>query len=336
MTGFAAHGPDVVKRGSADTAACLTVVIVNYRTPRLVVACVDRLKTFPATSVSTQIIVVDNGSNDGSLDQIAAAHPDVVLIDGGANHGFAKGNNLALRGIRSGYVMLINSDALVEAGAVDGMIAALRDDPAVGAVGPRIINVDDDEDQDYPRQFPTIAEMIRRALFGPQFPARGHSNPVDIGRIHGACLMTRAEVLQRVGVLDEAFFMYDEDVDWCIRVRRAGWKLRLLPSIAVRHYGGKTSGRKPNGMREAVLPTEASLRMRYELRRSRYLLYLKHRNPVETALLKVLTDAALSVETIYWLITGTVAAKRRSATFLLIRHNIKIIRINPFRLMAPR
>ena len=251
----------------------LTVIIVNFRTAHLVLECLSHLKAFPATAIKTQIVVVDNGSNDGSLERIGVAHPDVQLIDAGGNVGFARGNNLALQEVATEYVLLINSDALMEQGTLDAMIAAMQVDPNVGMVGPRIVNVDDGRDQDYPDRFPTIAQMFRRALAGPQFPACGHDGPVEIERIHGACLMARTVVLKQVGLLDERFFMYDEDVDWCVRARKAGWRLMLLPQVRVRHYGGKTSGRKPNGKREESAPGEGSLRMRYELRRSRYVLY---------------------------------------------------------------
>ena len=84
---------------------------------------------------------------------------------------------------------------------------------------------------------------------GTAISGAGHDAPMEIERIHGACLMTRAIVLRQIGLLDEDFFMYDEDVDWCVRARKAGWRLLLLPNARVRHYGGKTSGRTPSGQR---------------------------------------------------------------------------------------
>ena len=319
----------------ADLAVeSVTAVIVNYRTPGLVRQCVDQLKAHPAAGVGLQVVVVDNGSGDGSLEQIGAAHPDIRLIDAGGNLGFARGNNLALRDLATDYALLINSDALVEPGAMDAMVAALRDNPDVGMVGPRIVNVDDGADQDYPEHFPSVLQMIRRAVKGPQFPARGQDAPVDIDRIHGACLMTRAVVLRQIGLLDESFFLYDEDVDWCIRARRAGWRLLLLPQARVRHYGGKTSGRTPNGRRAVETPSEGSLRMRYELRRSRYLLYRKHRGVAETAVLKLMTDAMLLADSAVWLARAVLSRECRRASAAVLRCNFRIIRLNPFGLQV--
>lgn len=313
-----------------NAMAGVTAVIVNYRTPALVVECIDHLKAHPPAVVPLRVVVVDNGSGDGSLDRIAAAHPDVRLIDAGGNLGFARGNNLALRELTTEFALLINSDALVQHGTLDGMIAAMRDDPWLGVVGPRVINADDGQDQDYPYRFPSVPEMLRRAVGGPQFPARGRATPIAIERIHGACLMTRAAVLRDVGLLDEGFFMYDEDVDWCLRAARAGWHLRLLPALTVRHYGGRSSGRSPSGQRVRILPSEGSLRMRYELRRSRYRLYRKYRSVMEIALLKLLTDTMLLADSAAWLARGAISADCRAAARAVWRCNLRIMRINPF------
>jgi hypothetical protein len=313
----------------------LTVVIVNYRTPLLVNECAACLKAWPAQDVTMRIVVVDNDSRDGSPAIIQAAHPDITVIEAGGNLGFARANNLALRTLDSGYALLINSDALVDPGTLNGMIEALESDDTIGVVGPRVVNVEDGADQDYPHRFPTVIEMVRRAARGPQYPARDQRGPVEIERIHGACLMTRASVLHQVGLLDEDFFMYDEDVDWCVRVRQAGWRLLLLPDIRVRHYGGKSSGRRPSGRRAGAPPSETSLRMRYELRRSRYRLYRKHRGTLETVLLKLLTDAALLLDSALWLARALLspergATERRTGVAAVVHWNARIIRINPF------
>lgn len=309
----------------------LKIVIVNYRTPLLVNECVDSLKAYSARGATTTIVVVDNGSGDGSPTLIRAAHPDITLIDAGGNLGFAKANNLVLRELDADYALLINSDTRVELGTLDRMVEALQADPAIGVVGPRLVNMGDGEDQDYPTQFPTIGEMLRRVIRGPRFPASGQDRPLEVERVHGACMMTRAAVLIGVGLLDEGFFIYDEDADWCIRVHRAGWRLQLLPDIRVRHHGGQSTGNRPNGQRvERVLPSETSLRMRYELRHSRYRLYRKHRNSIETALLKLFTDAFLVIDSIAWLARGVISAKCRPAATAVMRCNLRIIRLNPF------
>ncbi|MDD0841201.1 glycosyltransferase family 2 protein [Pseudomonas sp. Gutcm_11s] len=310
-------------------SATLTVSIVNYKTPALVVECIDSLKQFAPTNVALQIAVVDNDSGDGSLTLIGAAHPDVRLVDAGANLGFAAGNNLVLRDCRSDYVLLLNSDALVEAGTLDRMIRALDQNPQVGAVSGRVVNASDGADQDYPCRFPTPLEMVRRALRGPQFPAEGQEAPVVLERLHGACMMIRGSLLISVGVLDEGFFMYDEDVDWCTRAGNAGWSLWLLPDARVLHHGGRSSGRAPSGQRARPELSATALRMRYELRRSRYRLYRKHRALWELCLLKLFTDLVMMLGSARAALLY-LAPERREGALALLRSNLRVMGMNPF------
>lgn len=308
----------------------LTVSIVNYKTPDLVIQCVDSLKRFPPQRARLEIAVVENGSGDDSLARIGAAHPDIRLIDAGANLGFAGGNNLVLQDCRSDYAMLLNSDALVEPGSFDRLIEVLEARPEVGAVGARIVNADDGADQDYPRGFPSLRDMVRRALRGAEHPAAGHAGPVVMERLHGAGLMMRGALLQSVGLLDHGFFMYDEDVDWCVRARDAGWTLLLVPAARVLHHGGASSGRAPSGQRPRLEVSEGALRMRYELRRSRYRLYRKHRSAWELAALKLMTDAFLGLHSLRTAALWLRAPEQRRAAAALIRSNLRIIGMNPF------
>ena len=307
----------------------LCVSIVNYKTPQLVIECIDSLKRFAPTQASLEVVVVDNASGDDSLARIAAAHADVRLIDAGANLGFAAGNNLVLRECGSDYVLLLNSDALVEAGTLDGLLHALQDNPSVGVVSARVVNADDGEDQDYPCRFPSLTEMVRRALHGAQYPARGQQAPVVMERLHGACMMLRGALLREVGLLDDGFFMYDEDVDWCMRIGQQGWQLWLLPQVRVLHHGGKSSGRAPSGQRTAPQLSVTALRMRYELRRSRYRLYRKHRTLWELCLLKLLTDLAMLAASVRPAL-HCLLPQRRAAALAVLRSNFRVIALNPF------
>lgn len=307
----------------------LTVSIVNYKTPHLVVECIDSLKRFAPQLATLHVVVVDNASADDSLAVISAAHADVQLIDAGSNLGFAGGNNLALHDCESDYVLLLNSDALVESGTLDSLLQVMQDNPQVGAVSARVVNADDGQDQDYPARFPSLPEMFRRAYSGPQFPARGQQAPVVMERLHGACMLIRTELLTTVGLLDDGFFMYDEDVDWCIRARQQGWQLWLIPQARVLHHGGKSSGRVPSGQRTAPQLSATALRMRYELRRSRYRLYRKHRTGWELLLLKLFTDTAMllaCVRPALYCLTH----QQRSEALTLLRANLKIMALNPF------
>lgn len=308
----------------------LTVSIVNYRTAALTCECIASIKAHPPTDVAVDIVVVDNASGDGSGARIAAAHPDVRLIESDANLGFAGGNNLVLRDCGADYVLLLNSDACVEAGTLDTLLTALRDHPRVGAVSGRIVNAGDGLDQDYPCCFPSLPEMVRRALRGAQFPAAGQTEPVPLERLHGACMMLRGELLATVGVLDDGFFMYDEDVDWCVRATRQGWALWLIPAARVVHHGGKSSERAPSGQRRGLELSATALRMRYELRRSRYRLYRKHRAWWELCLLKAMTDAAMLLACVRPFALWLAVPSQRAAAGALLRVNLRIVAMNPF------
>lgn len=309
----------------------LTVSIVNYRTPALVVECVASLKRFAPRDAALNIVVVDNASGDGSLETIAQAHPDIRLIDAGGNLGFAGGNNLALRDCASDWVLLLNSDALVIEGTLDTLLGTLRAHPEVGAASACVVNATDGMEQDFPHRFPTLPEMVRRAVQGPQYPAAGKTSPVELERLHGACMLIRGSVLRSVGLLDDGFFMYDEDVDWCVRARAAGFKLWLVPSSKVLHHGGKSSGRAPNGQRSAPELSDTALRMRLELRRSRYRLYRKHRARWELWALKLMTDLAMLAASVRPLLS-LLAPARRAAAQRMLRANWQIMALNPLTL----
>lgn len=309
----------------------LTIVTVNYKTADLVNDCVQSIKDNTPAHLPVTIVVVDNGSNDGSMEKIRKAHPDVTLIDGKDNLGFSKGNNLALRDVKTKYAMLFNNDALMLPSTLQRMIDFMEKNPDAGMTGARVLNPDM-TDQDYPCYFPSVPEMFRRMFSGPQFPAKDGKDgkPILMDRIHGACLMTRREVLETVGLMDEQFFMYEEDMDWCQRVRDAGWKLWLLPDVSIIHLGGQTTGRPPSGRREEKTVRPFNPRMAYELRKSRYILYRKHRNFIELILLKLFTDIVLLATSLLSVlslrkkgIAGENARKKLKA-------NLSVIAINPF------
>lgn len=312
----------------------VTVIIVNYKTADLVCQVVQSVKDFaPGDNVHAKIVVVDNGSNDGSLEKFRKEHADIHIIDAKDNVGFAKGNNIPLRDLDTDYAMLLNSDAFIEEGTFKRLVEVMDGDPKIGVVGPRILNPDR-TDQDYPIKFPSVTEMVKRAVKGAQFPARGKDPdaPIDMDRIHGCCLMARRQVFEQVGLLDEQFFMYDEDMDWCLRVQKAGWKLKLVPDSYVVHLGGQTSGRAPSGRREEKTLIPFNSRMSYELRKSRYILYRKHRSAFDIILLKIFTDTCLLIGLVMAYAKALKGNEWREMAKKKKKGYLKIIGINPFAL----
>lgn len=313
----------------------LTVIIVNYKTADLVSEVAQGVKKHAqADGISTKTIVVDNGSRDGSVEKLRAAHPEIAVIDTGANLGFAAGNNVALRALDTPYALLLNSDAFLQDGCLARLIAIMEQNPQVGICGPRILNPDG-TDQDYPERFPSVPEMIRRALFGPQFPAQGKDprTPIEMERIHGCALLIRRSVVDTIGLLDERFWMYDEDMDWCLRAREAGWRLWLVPDAQVMHLGGQTSGRAARGNTEKVdAPPKFSALMTYELRKSRYRLYHKHCGAAEILLLKIFTDAMMLASIAREAVRMIVKPRWRAQSWNKIKTFGAILWLNPFRM----
>ncbi|MGE5358987.1 MAG: glycosyltransferase family 2 protein [Bacteroidales bacterium] len=224
----------------------LTIVIVSYNTRADLEACLRSL-TESSPGVPHEIVVVDNGSADGSA-EAARCFKGVQVIDAGANLGFARANNVGIRGSDSELVLLLNSDTLVPPGAIDALVQDLRAHPDVGIVGPRIVDGNGRPEISFGRMIGPINEL-RQKVVGRLY---AHGNRVLTRwverRVHeehypdwvsGACLLVRRAVAEVVGLLDERYFIYMEDVDFCAAVRAAGMKVRFTPKAQIVHYRGR-------------------------------------------------------------------------------------------------
>lgn len=303
----------------------LSIIILNYNTADLVIQCLKSIYETVGTQILGEVIVVDNASTDGSISKISTAYPSAKLIQAPFNLGFAKGNNLGMQHASGDFLLLLNSDTIVCDNMIARLVEVLQNNPTVGAVGSRILNLDG-TDQDYPTRFPSLAQMIIRMFVRRQipWPIEPTKMPVRTERIMGACLMTRRDVLDQIGFLDETFFMYDEDVDWSIRCRKAGWELWLMPDVATIHLKGQTS------LFRRLDTNSFNARMFLELRRSRYRLYRKHAGWVQTLMLKMCTDSymisALAINTILAILTPS---KRLELKDKLIAY-LGSLCLNPF------
>jgi len=260
----------------------LAVIIVSYNTCALLRNC---LRALEASSHSTPAIwVVDNASQDGSAEMVRAEFPYAHLLQPGYNLGFAAANNLALRRLGFGsvapsvqlpeYVLFLNPDTEVQADAVARMRAFLRDMPRAGVVGPALV-YPDGSFQHSAFRFPTLWQVWFDLVQWPgrfvESPLNGRypralydaGEPFIIDHPLGAAFMTRAQVIQQVGLMDERFFMYAEEIDWCMRVKRAGWEIYCLPTAVIVHHGGGSTRQQPARMNEVLW-------------RSRFCLFEKH------------------------------------------------------------
>ena len=237
--------------GEAATAQNLTpappspaVVIVTYNVRELALACLRSLG-----EEAGEVFVVDNASQDGTVEAVREAWPAARVIANPGNEGFARANNQALREARGEHLCLLNPDTEVRPGALRRLQEALEEDPRLGIVGPALLNPDGSL-QSAGQAFPTRAALLggavpwtRRAR-GPRRRA-ADGTPVECDWIVGACMMIRREVLEQVGLLDEAYFMYGEEKDLCFRAKQAGWKVACLPEAEVIHYGGQSADQAP-------------------------------------------------------------------------------------------
>jgi GT2 family glycosyltransferase len=226
----------------------LVVVIVNWNSKNFLQECLRSI--FASKSqYSYQVIVIDNGSTDGSVEMVKNLFPAVNIEKNTSNTGFARANNQILKHINSNYALLLNADTIVNQGAFDVMLDFLNSSPGYAVVGPAILNGDSTPQRTGAR-FPTNWSLLVEALFldrlFPQLKLFGSHKelyidfnvPREVDYVQGSCLMVKTSVLRDVGYLDERFFMYFEETDLCFRVKKAGWKIWFLPTASVIHFGG--------------------------------------------------------------------------------------------------
>lgn len=255
MSGSAQPRAEVppAQTGGGDPIA-LAIIILNYRTPRMTADCIDSLQSEVRPGV--QVIVVDNASGDGSADMLEQHVRErgfsgwVRVVRSPVNGGFSAGNNLGIRAVFAHAYVLLNSDTLVRPGALSELCRVLDEQPEVGVIGP---SFEDGDGRALESCFPCLphplSELVRAANTGLIASAlqRYHVVPILSEQpceplwMPFACVVIRRAVIDAIGLLDEGFFMYFEDVDYCIRARAAGFKLSYWPRSRVVHLVGKSS-----------------------------------------------------------------------------------------------
>lgn len=227
----------------------VSIIVINWNTRDLLQQALETL--WPAVAgLSVETIVVDNGSHDGSAELVRERWPEVHLIALPHNVGFAAGNNAGIAMARGRKIMLLNSDVIVLPSTVRGLSECLDRHHEAGCVGARHLNEDLSLQRSMDR-FPTLfsdflsySELSRLKVFERfltrYYPWWGdHDQERRVGWVNGACLMVRREVLEAVGGLDESFFIYGEELDWCYRMAEAGWETVFTPEAEVVHLGGQ-------------------------------------------------------------------------------------------------
>lgn len=206
----------------------LSIVIVNINNCKVLQECLKSI--YQSThELDFEIIVSDNGSSDGSQKMVRESFPAVKLIENKENWGFSAASNQGLRLADARYCLLLNNDTIVKEAAFNKMIDFMDTHPEAGASGPKLSNLDGTPQQQGGR-------------LGKKFWLS--KRPIAVDFVIGAALLVKRVVIEKVGLMDENLFFYNDDLDWCMSIRKAGWKVYFLPQAEIMHYGGYSSRRR--------------------------------------------------------------------------------------------
>lgn len=233
----------------------VSIIIVNWNTEKLLLDCIDSIIK-QTKKPNYEIIIVDNASRDNSVQVVNQKYPDVEIIQNSENLGFSKANNQGIAISKGRYVCLMNSDVIVLENSIDILYQHIEDNKSIGVIVPMTV------DRNYKirencRRFPNLWNIFCETLFlhrvfptslvfhGRAIPTNRYHNLYEVESISGCFMLVSKEAIEEVGMLDEAFFFYTEDVDWCKRFHNAGWEIIYLASVKSIHLGGESSAISP-------------------------------------------------------------------------------------------
>ena len=269
----------------------LSIVIVNWNTKKLLLDCLASIFE-TVSNISTEIWLIDNASVDGSVEAVEQVYPNVNIIQNSKNLGFAAANNQAFSKMRGRYALLLNTDTVLVKGAVAEIYRFMENHPDVGMACGQLLNSDGSRQNSF-ANFPGLAslvlgESLLQFIFPRKYPGKRKaiSRPMEVDSCIGACLMVRAKAMETVGWLDENFFFFLEETDWACRMKKAGWKVCIVPSARIFHLQGQSVGH--------------DIRSRILFYRSRYFYFKKwHRDRYGLirmiVFLRLLLDAGLNL-----------------------------------------
>ncbi|MCC7176487.1 MAG: glycosyltransferase family 2 protein [Bryobacterales bacterium] len=236
------------------------------------------------------VVLVDNGSTDGTLEMVRARFPQVLMIENGANVGLSRATNQGIKATSGRYVLLLNDDTLVNGPSLDALVGALESDPKVGAAGGKLLNGDGSLQSGYSR-FSTLREefLIATALGGVLWEAYPYGNdaeePLDVDWLGSACLLLRRSALDQTGLLDEEYFIYGDEADLQYRLRKSGWRVSYVPACTTIHFGGRSLDR---------------WRRRKMVYRGKMLFYRKNYGAGKTAVLRFMFAVLSLAKMVVW------------------------------------
>jgi GT2 family glycosyltransferase len=254
----------------------LSIVVVSWNGRELLEGCLSSIdrevrERRGEGRIETETLVVDQASSDGSAAAVRARFPFAEVIELPVNVGFAAGNNVGLRRAKGRHAVLLNNDTVVLPDGLERLVRYLDSHPEVGVVGPQLLNPDGSKQNSVHSTPNFVTEIVPKSLLESIAPWRypskrfEHPGPIAVDAVLGACLMVRREVWEDVGPMPEEYFFFLEETDWCLRIRRAGWKVVHVPEARIVHVHGATTKKR--------VPAET----RIEYHRSLYRFFQSHR-----------------------------------------------------------
>lgn len=237
----------------------VSIIIVAWNVRKFVHDCLKSVYEHTQT-VDFEVIYVDNASEDGSVQMVKENFPDVRIIENDRNNGFIKANNQGIEISKGRYVLLLNSDTILLNNAIAKTVKFADDDPKAAVVGCRVLNSDQTLQRTcfmYPSLLNTFlsATYLYKVFPRSRFFGREHmtwcdfNEPMEVETVCGCYSLVRKEAIEQVGLMDERYFVYGDDPDWCYRFKKAGWKIMFSPDGRIIHYGGQTTSRKARAFR---------------------------------------------------------------------------------------
>ena len=256
--GYSLSGWVLVMQMDDSTVADLAIIIVNWNTADFLEGCLQSLPWTDQT-FKIDVFVIDNDSQDNSIELVQTRYSHVKLLQNKENVGFARANNQALEIANARHMLLLNPDTVVADLALQKMVAFMDAHPDCGVLGPRLV-FGDGRSQVSAGHTPAVGTLFSYAFYldkvlPRQFPSiwlkpsAAEIEPYQVDWVSGACLMVRSEVVQDVGGLDPSYFMYAEDVEYCDRIRAAGWQVFCLPVVRITHFNGRSMAQRESTFR---------------------------------------------------------------------------------------
>ena len=276
----AAENSMVGKTANGNVQVDLSIIIVNWNSKDYLLKSIASIEA-ATQGIEFEIVVIDAASYDGCDEMLHINFPNVRFIQGVKNLGFAKANNEAYSAARGSTLLFLNPDTEIEGSAIETLYHQLNALPNAGIVGPKLLNSDRSVQQSCIRAFPTILNQVlesdalrklfpRSRLWGMKPLLSGNELAKEVDAVSGACLMIKRSVFESVGMFSTDYFMYSEDIDLCLKVRKAGLNTYYIPTAVVVHHGGASSSQISVNTFSAVMMLESRWRF---FRKTRSLWY---------------------------------------------------------------